>query len=93
MTVRDTPPPEDQPATAQNQEPAAPPSDKSKQAEEPAGAEEVTEDKAEGQEGEVVESPSTAPHEIIDQLELFPALRTDGETQYKSFKSRWNSVL
>jgi hypothetical protein len=79
VPVRGTPPPEDQPAAAQNQGPATPPPDESKQAEEPTQAE----DKAEGQEGEVVDSPSTTPPEIVDPLEL------DGEQQYVAFKARW----
>ena len=64
-------------APVPDHEPAAP------LAEEPAGAEQVTEDKAEGQEGELMDSPSTTPPEIVDPPEL------DGEQQYVAFKARW----
>jgi hypothetical protein len=60
--------------------PAAPPAEQPTQPEEPTGAEE----EPEGQEGELMDSPSTTPPpEIVDPPEL------DGEQKYAAFKSRW----
>jgi hypothetical protein len=63
----------------------ASPAEESKQAEAT-----QAEDEPEGRDGNVVESPKTAP-DNADGLDIPPALpRTDGgERQYEAFKSRW----
>lgn len=74
----------DDPQLAKAADAATSPAKESKQAEAT-----QAEDEPEGRDGNVVESPKTAP-DNADGLDIPLALRrTDGERQYEAFKSRW----
>jgi hypothetical protein len=90
VVVRGAAQPEDsESAAVPEHKPAPPLAEVPKQAEEPTQAEEPmgAEEEPEGQEGGLMDSPSTTPPEIVDPPER-PA-GTDREKQYAAFKSRW----